>query len=82
MISFLTNFFNTCREDEEQIQAYRQLKRTIEEHYKPLHRHIYQLEGWEVVPSFREAVVSGSEERMRSILTEEIPGWLAYERSI
>ncbi len=53
---------------------YRQLRRTIEERYKPLHGHLYRLEGWGVVPQLREAVGSGDEQTMRTLLTEETPG--------
>lgn len=62
------------REEEEQLRMYRQLKRTIEERYVPLHRHLYQQEGWEVEREFKEAIESGDERRLRALLTEETPG--------
>lgn len=68
---------STCyynREEQEQKEAYQQLRKTIDQHYRPLHKHLYQLRGWELVPSFREAVESGDETKMRSLLTEETPG--------
>ena len=62
------------REEEEQQKAYRELRSIIDEQYQPLHPHLYQLQGWEVVEGFREAVESGDQRRMRAILTEETPG--------
>lgn len=62
------------REEEEQQKAYRELRSIIDEQYRPLHPHLYQLQGWEVVEGFREAVESGDQQRMRAILTEETPG--------
>ena len=51
-----------------------QLRETIDLNYRPLHKHLYQLSGWEFVPSFREAMESGDESKMRSLLTEETAG--------
>ena len=62
------------REEEEQQKTYRELRSIIDEQYRPLHPHLYQLQGWEVVEGFREAVESGDQQRMRAILTEETPG--------
>ncbi len=63
-----------CRDEEQQSQMHRQLKRTIEENYKPLHSHLYLLEGWAVEQGVREAVGSGDQGAMRALLTEETPG--------
>ena len=63
-----------CREEEDQAEAYSQLLKTIAEHCRPLHGHLYQLSGWEVVSGFREAVESGDQAQMRAVLTEETRG--------
>ena len=66
--------FTHLREEQEQKEAYQQLRETIDQNYRPLHKHLYQLSGWEFVPSFREAMESGDESKMRSLLTEETSG--------
>lgn len=62
------------REEQEQREAYQQLRETIDQNYRPLHKHLYQLSGWEFVPSFKEAMESGDESKMRSLLSQETPG--------
>ena len=62
------------RDDEEQVKAYQELRSLISEQYCPLHPDLYQLRGWQVAESFRQAVLSGDQQSMRTILTEERPG--------
>lgn len=66
--------FTHLREEQEQREAYQQLRETIDQNYRSLHKHLYQLSGWEFVSSFREAMESGDESKMRSLLTEETSG--------
>ena len=62
------------REEQEQREAYQQLRETIDQNYRPLHKHLYQLSGWEFVPSFKEAMESGDESKTRSLLSQETSG--------
>ena len=62
------------REEEQQLKAYEEVRKIIEEKYRPLHGHLYQLHGWKVTDSFSEAVKSNDIGEMRAILTEEHPG--------
>ena len=77
----LSHHHRHIREEEEARKLHRQVLEAIAIGYPSArrHPHLYELAGWELEPSFVQAVESGDSVKMRSILTEETAGVYSFK---